>query len=49
MCPRHGSLVTHLVNLRRRMDEALCPQHAMGNLLWLVAAENVCDDHEMGL
>jgi len=31
------------------MDEALCPQHAMGNLLWLVAAENVCDDHEMGL
>ncbi|KAL5160952.1 BAHD acyltransferase [Glycine soja] len=40
VCPRHGSLVTHLVNLRRRMDEALCPQHAMGNLLWLVAAEN---------
>ncbi|RZC01762.1 Salutaridinol 7-O-acetyltransferase [Glycine soja] len=39
MCT-HGSLVTHLVNLRRRMDEALCPQHAMGNLLWLVAAEN---------
>ncbi|KAG5107479.1 hypothetical protein JHK84_044386 [Glycine max] len=44
------SLVTHLVNLRRRMDEALCPQHAMGNLLWLVAAEKMCDDHdEMGL
>ncbi|RDY10069.1 Vinorine synthase, partial [Mucuna pruriens] len=37
------SLVTHLVNLRRRMDEALCPQHAMGNLLWLAAAENVSD------
>ncbi|TKY63954.1 Vinorine synthase [Spatholobus suberectus] len=42
------SLVTHLVNLRRRMDEALCPEYAMGNLLWLVAAENV-SDHEMGL
>lgn len=46
------SLVTHLVDLRRRMDEALCPRHAMGNLLWFVAAENMMtsnDDHEMGL
>ncbi|KAK7389916.1 hypothetical protein VNO78_25213 [Psophocarpus tetragonolobus] len=42
------SLVTHLMNLRRRMDETLCPQHAMGNLLWLVAAENM-SDHEMEL
>nr|KYP77161.1 Salutaridinol 7-O-acetyltransferase [Cajanus cajan] len=48
MGAQRASLVTHLVNLRRRMDEALCPEHAMGNLVWLVAAENVSDD-EMGL
>ncbi|KAK7349498.1 hypothetical protein VNO77_06914 [Canavalia gladiata] len=42
------SLVTHLVNLRRRMDEALCSKHAMGNLLWLVATEHK-SDHEIGL
>ena len=42
------SLVTHLVNLRRRMDEALCPNHAMGNLLWLMAADHM-SEHEMNL
>ncbi|KAL9303997.1 hypothetical protein ACSQ67_021260 [Phaseolus vulgaris] len=42
------SFISHLVNLRRKMDEALCPEHAMGNLLWLTATETV-DDNEMGL
>ncbi|XP_061341281.1 stemmadenine O-acetyltransferase-like [Gastrolobium bilobum] len=42
------SMLTHMVNLRRRIDEALCPEHAMGNLLWLVTAEHM-SDHEMGL
>ncbi|KAL2336007.1 hypothetical protein Fmac_010453 [Flemingia macrophylla] len=42
------SLVTHLVNLRRRMNKALCAEHAMGNLLWLGAAENESGP-EMGL
>ncbi|KAK7292710.1 hypothetical protein RJT34_15562 [Clitoria ternatea] len=41
---KRPSLLTHLVNLRRRIDEALCPQHAMGNLLWLVATNHMSDD-----
>ncbi|XP_057454675.1 stemmadenine O-acetyltransferase-like [Lotus japonicus] len=45
---KRPSLVTHLVNLRRRIDEALSPQHAMGNLLWPVAAEHM-SDHETDL
>jgi len=45
---KRPSFVTHLVNLRRKMDEALCLEHAMGNLLWLMAAESV-DDNEMAL
>ncbi|KAI4346942.1 hypothetical protein L6164_007805 [Bauhinia variegata] len=39
---RH-SLVTHLVNLRRRIHKALSPQYAIGNLLWLAAAERKSD------
>ncbi|QCE02701.1 vinorine synthase-like [Vigna unguiculata] len=42
------SFVTHVVNLRGKMDEALCPEHAMGNIIWLIAAESV-DADEMGL
>ncbi|CAJ1950191.1 unnamed protein product [Sphenostylis stenocarpa] len=41
------SLVTHLVNLRRKMDVALCPEHAMENLLWLMVAESL-GNNEMG-
>ena len=42
------SMVNHLVNLRRRMDEALCPEHAIGNFLWLMAADHM-SEHELGL
>ncbi|KAJ1403509.1 Transferase [Sesbania bispinosa] len=42
------SLLTHLVNLRRRIDEALCPQHTMGNLFGFVAVEHL-SDHVKGL
>ncbi|KAL4336510.1 hypothetical protein AHAS_Ahas12G0017400 [Arachis hypogaea] len=41
---QRSSFVTHLVNLRRRMDEALCPDHTMGNLVWLVSAKHF-DEH----
>ncbi|KAJ7966963.1 vinorine synthase-like [Quillaja saponaria] len=42
------SSLTHLVNLRRRMDPALCPENSIGNLIWLAAAEQKAD-HEMEL
>ncbi|MED6149070.1 hypothetical protein PIB30_058979 [Stylosanthes scabra] len=42
------SFVTHLVNLRRRLDEALCPDHTMGNLVWLVSAKHF-SKHEMNM
>ncbi|XP_041017767.1 stemmadenine O-acetyltransferase-like [Juglans microcarpa x Juglans regia] len=42
------SLMTHLVNLRRRMTPPLS-EHTMGNLLWIAAAARCMDTDEASL
>jgi len=39
------SLLTHLVNLRRRMASPLS-EHSIGNLLWIAAAQCTNKDHD---
>ncbi|MED6173394.1 hypothetical protein PIB30_058877 [Stylosanthes scabra] len=42
------SLVTHAVNLRKRMDESLRPENSIGNFLWFSIAKHM-DEHESSL